>query len=85
MLVERCGNRRFGSIIGALTDQWHRARLMTLKLRPTLEWSRDEHQTIIAAIKDGDAKAARAGATKHRKRARDEIIPLLAAFGLKHL
>jgi DNA-binding GntR family transcriptional regulator len=85
LLVERCGNKRFLRIIQTVTDQSHRARMLTLKLRPKLGASIDEHRAISAAIRRGDADAAHAAARRHRRRARDELMPLIDSFGFKHL
>jgi DNA-binding GntR family transcriptional regulator len=85
VLVERCGNQRFARIIQTVKDQSHRARMLTLRLRPDLSASCDEHHAIIAAIRDGAADAARRAARDHRVRARDELLPLIESFGLKHL
>jgi DNA-binding GntR family transcriptional regulator len=85
LLVERCGNKRFLRIIQTVTDQSHRARMLTLKLRQKLEASIGEHRAIATAIRQGDADAAHVAARKHRRRARDELLPLIASFGFKHL
>ncbi|MBN8939334.1 MAG: GntR family transcriptional regulator [Rhizobiales bacterium] len=85
ILVERCGNRRIERIIQTVKDQSHRARMLTLKLRRQLPASVAEHRAIVDAIRRGDAAAAYAAARQHRSHARDELLPLLADFGLKHL
>ncbi|QCI65437.1 GntR family transcriptional regulator [Phreatobacter stygius] len=85
LLVERCGNRRISRIIQTVNDQSHRARMLTLKLRKQLPASIADHQAIIEAIRRGDAAGAHAAARQHRSRARDELLPLLEDFGLKHL
>lgn len=84
ILVERCGNRRIQRIIQTVKDQSHRARMLTLKLRRQLPASIAEHRAIVDAIRRGDAAAAHAAARQHRSHARDELLPLLADFGLKH-
>lgn len=84
LLVERCGNRRIQRIIQTVNDQSHRARMLTLKLRRQLPDSVAEHRAIVAAIAAGNAAAAHAAARAHRSHARDELVPLLEDFGLKH-
>jgi DNA-binding GntR family transcriptional regulator len=85
ILIERCGNRRFLRIIQTVNDQSHRARMLTLKLRRGLEASAADHAAILAAIRAGDPAAAHEAARRHRIRARDELLPLLEDFGLRHL
>ncbi|GJE18655.1 GntR family transcriptional regulator [Methylobacterium marchantiae] len=84
-LVERAGNGRMIRINQTITDQAHRARMLTLKLRRELGASVAEHQQIIEAIRIGNAAAAQEQAYRHRSRARDELLPLLESFGLRHL
>lgn len=84
-LVERAGNGRMIRINQTITDQAHRARMLTLKLRRELGASVAEHEQIIQAIRIGDAASAQEQAYRHRSRARDELLPLLESFGLKHL
>lgn len=84
-LVERAGNGRMTRIIQTINDQSHRARMLTLKLRRELGASVAEHRALIDAIHRGDPAAAHDRLHDHRLRARDELLPLLESFGLKHL
>ncbi|KAB1069214.1 GntR family transcriptional regulator [Methylobacterium planeticum] len=84
-LVERARNERMVRIIQTINDQSHRARMLTLRLRRELGASVAEHQQIIDAIRFGDPAKALDRAHHHRLRARDELLPLLESFGLKHL
>ena len=84
-LVERAGNGRMIRIIQTINDQSHRARMLTLKLRRELGASVAEHREIIDAVRLGDPAKAQDRAHHHRLRARDELLPLLESFGLKHL
>ncbi|WP_411901469.1 GntR family transcriptional regulator [Methylorubrum thiocyanatum] len=84
-LVERAGNGRMTRIIQTINDQSHRARMLTLKLRRELGASVAEHRAIIDAVRQGDPARALARVHDHRLRARDELLPLLESFGLKHL
>lgn len=84
-LVERAGNSRLIRIMQTINDQSHRTRMLTLRLRQKLDASVAEHRRIIEAIRQADAPGAHQQAREHRIRARNELIPLLNNFGLKHL
>jgi DNA-binding GntR family transcriptional regulator len=85
LLVERSGNGRFARMFHTIMDQSHRARMLTLRLRPKPTSSIREHRAIVDAIRRGDAQAARERAKRHRVAARDRILPLLEQFGMKRL
>jgi DNA-binding GntR family transcriptional regulator len=82
LLVERSGNRRLASIVGATTDQVHRARLVTLHMRPAPKGSNDDHRRLLVAIRDGCGDEARAIHRDHRERAQRMIVGLLEKHGL---
>jgi len=84
-LIERTGNRRMGRIVQTVNDQSHRARMLTLNLRHDLAASIAEHRQIAHGIRAGDPDTALEAARRHRLRARDELLPLLARYGLRHL
>lgn len=84
-LVEGCGNRRFGRIIRTVNDQYHRARVITVRMRSRLELSLSEHRAISDAIRNGATEEAESAARAHRMRARDDILPLIRDLGLRHL
>jgi DNA-binding GntR family transcriptional regulator len=84
-LIDQCGNRRVARLANTIMDQSHRARMMTLRLRPKPTRSMKEHQAITAAIRKGDPSEAASQARKHRQRARDELLPLLDRLGMKQL
>ena len=85
VLVERSGNGRLARVFGTIMDQSHRARMLTLRLRPKPTASVREHRAIVDAIRTGNAQAARDSAKQHRVNARDQLLPLLGQFGMKHL
>lgn len=85
LLVERCGNGRLRRIAQTVTDQAHRARMLTLKLRARPTGSAQAHRLIIAAVRAGDTAEAHRCARAHRIAARDEIIPLIEHIGLRQL
>jgi len=68
-----------------IMDQSHRARMITLRIRPRPEGSVVEHRAIVKAIERGDPSGARDAAKQHRVRARNALIPLLEQVGLRHL
>jgi DNA-binding GntR family transcriptional regulator len=84
-LIEHAGNGRMSRIVQSINDQSHRARMLTLNLRRTLEASIAEHRRIAEAVRAGDPAEALDAARQHRIRARDELLPLLNSYGLKHL
>ena len=85
ILVERCGNSRIRRIAQTITDQAHRARMFTLKLRSKPTGSIAAHRDIATAIRKGRATEAHQSARQHRIDARDELVPLIVSFGIKHL
>ena len=84
-LVERCRNSRIRRIAQTVTDQAHRARMLTLRLRSRPTGSIVAHRDIIAAVQTGNAAAAHQYARQHRIGARDELVPLIVSVGIKHL
>lgn len=84
-LVERCGNGRLRRIAQTVTDQAHRARMLTLKLRSKPSGSIAAHRRIVGAIRKGRIAEAHRYAREHRVSARDELVPLIVSFGIKHL
>jgi DNA-binding GntR family transcriptional regulator len=85
LLVERSGNGRLARMFHTIMDQSHRARMLTLRLRPKPTSSVREHRAVVEAIRRGDARAARERAKQHRVAARDRLLPLLQQLGMKHL
>ncbi|HRD76295.1 MAG TPA: FCD domain-containing protein, partial [Hyphomicrobiaceae bacterium] len=73
LLIERCENFRFQTIVGTVNAQAHRVRTLTVNLRHSLKDSVTEHRRIIAAVAAGDAGQASGEARGHRARARLEI------------
>jgi len=80
ILTGECGNGRLSRMASTIRDQTHRARLLTLRLRPLPVKSAEEHRTIIEAIRKGDPAAAAKMAGAHRRRASEIMIPLLEKF-----
>jgi DNA-binding GntR family transcriptional regulator len=84
-LTRLCGNRRLARMASTVMDQSHRARLLTLHLRPPPVSSAAEHRRITDAIRHGDPAGAEAAAKLHRTRARDALMPLLEQYGMRNL
>ena len=76
-LVARCGNGRIRRLVETVSGQSHRARRLTLNMRPSPSQSAVEHRDIVAAITAGDSAAAGQAARAHRRRARDQLVPIL--------
>ncbi len=51
-LVELAANRRLAAIVEQVSDQAHRARLTTLRLRPKPTSSNRDHAALVQAIRD---------------------------------
>lgn len=77
ILVTRSGNGRIQRMAGTVKGQSHRARRLTLHLRPAPTGSADDHRAIIDAIRAGDAVRAGDAARLHRRRTRDQLVPIL--------
>ncbi|WP_439596603.1 GntR family transcriptional regulator [Falsiroseomonas sp.] len=85
LLVEGAGNARLTRMFATIMDQSHRARMLTLRLRPRPTLSVQDHAGIIAAIRAGAEAEALSRAKAHRQRAREQILPLLAQLGMRHI
>lgn len=84
-LIENARNGRMSRVVQAVNDQSHRARMLTLNLRRGLDASIAEHSRIAQAVRMGRPADALEAARMHRIRARDELLPILVSYGLKHL
>jgi DNA-binding GntR family transcriptional regulator len=84
-LVELAGNRRLAAIVEQVSDQAHRARLTTLRLRPKPVHSNRDHAALVQAIRDRKPDEARQIHEQHRRRAADMLVSLVRDFGLKQL
>lgn len=80
VLVTDCGNAKLARLAATMTDQAHRARLATLRMREKPVASIAEHRDILSALSNGNVEAARAAIEKHRYRASREIVDALAGL-----
>ncbi|MBA2355469.1 MAG: GntR family transcriptional regulator [Acidobacteria bacterium] len=77
LLLGLCGNARLVALASSLSDQLHRARLATVRLRRSLEPSNREHRAVVEAIHRGNLRDAQRHHTRHRARTSREILGLL--------
>lgn len=80
-LVELSGNKRLSQIVSMYSAQVHRARLVTLFIRPMPTQSNADHRALVEAIEAGDAERARAIHRDHRVRARNMLVELIKTHG----
>jgi DNA-binding GntR family transcriptional regulator len=85
LLFTNCGNARLIRIVSSITEQQHRARMLTLRLRPSPLHSSTEHREILDAIRRGDAHAAHELHRAHRIRGMKLILGLIDEYRLGHL
>ncbi|WP_420420187.1 GntR family transcriptional regulator [Pacificispira sp.] len=81
LLVQLAGNGRLSAIVDSFNDQVHRARMLTVRLRPSPTKSNQDHRDLFNAILAGDAAKARALHVRHRTEAKNLIIGLLESHG----
>lgn len=84
-LLEMCGNPKLARIVFNYWDRAHRARMVTLRMRPRPVNSTREHRAIVQAIRRGDAAAAGALFRAHRERASLELTDLLQRHRMSQL
>lgn len=76
-LLDLADNRILTQTVQLLWDRAHRARMVTLRLRPLPVNSTREHNAIVEAIKTGDPAATGALYRAHRERASAELLSIL--------
>lgn len=84
-LVTRSGNGRIRRLVATVSGQSHRARRLTLHLRPEPTGSGAEHHAIADMIRVGDTEAAGRAARAHRRHARDQLVPILRRLNFSSL
>lgn len=84
-LVALSGNRRLGEVVANFWDRAHRARMVTLRMRPRPVNSTREHRAVVKAIRRGDAQAAHELHRAHRERGAVELTAILREFRLHSL
>ncbi|MCL4543754.1 MAG: GntR family transcriptional regulator [Chloroflexi bacterium] len=79
-VVAAAGNQRLATLMDTCRDQLYRARLFTIKLRPVPLQSVEEHQSIVAALRNDDCDGVRQLLQNHRRRSRKEILTIVRAL-----
>jgi DNA-binding GntR family transcriptional regulator len=85
LLIALAGNRLMMQTVQSLWDRAHRARMVTLRLRPIPEHSTQEHIAIVDAIRAGDGPSAALLYRKHRERGSRELLAILEKAQLNAL
>ena len=81
-LVAACGNRRLVAAVNQYWSQAHRARLLTLRLRPKPVTSNRDHAAVVQAIEAGDSARAGRVHREHRERAGAMLVEILERLRL---
>ena len=81
-LLDLCGNRRLAALAYTVWDQAHRARMVTLKLRPKPFQSAAEHRAVLDSIRKGDWETARETHYQHRVHGGQVITRVLREYRL---
>ncbi len=84
-LIRLAGNKRLAGMAGTLADQVHRARMITLRLRPRPVQSIEEHGEVLEALRVGDGVRACEGHRRHRRASARLLLDLLNYYRLPHL
>jgi DNA-binding GntR family transcriptional regulator len=80
LLVESSGNPHLARQARPVMEQAHRARLLTVRLRPWPSSSNEDHRRIVKEITARHPLAARAALEEHRRRGMQTLIPILEAM-----
>lgn len=80
LLMRASGNPRLANQASSLMEQAHRARLLTVRLRPWPESSNEDHRRIVDAIIGRVPLAAREALESHRQHGIDTLIPVIEAM-----
>ncbi len=84
-LVALSGNRLIIEAVQNCWDRAHRARMVTLRMRPKPTHSTREHMAVVENIRAGDARAACDNHRAHRERGGRELLAILEQYRLKNL
>lgn len=85
LLVELTHNQRLQQIVTQLGEQAHRARMLTLRLRPKPVGSNRDHAMLVDAIAARDAEKARQIHHDHRAKAGQMLVQLLEKLGFHQI
>ena len=84
-LITLSGNKRLAGMAATLADQAHRARMVTLRLRPKPDQSIREHREVLEALQAGDGRQAGERHRQHREGAARLLLDILSFYRLPHL
>ncbi len=84
-LVELAGNRMLQATVENFWDRAHRARMVTLRMRPKPVNSTKEHTLLVERLRAGDARGAVEANRAHRARASGELLTLFERLRVQHL
>jgi DNA-binding GntR family transcriptional regulator len=84
-LVALAGNRMLAQTVANFWDRAHRARMVTLRLRPKPVNSTREHTALVERLRAGDVSGAVAANRAHRSRASGELLALFERLRLQQL
>lgn len=84
-LLELSGNRRLARMALTVFDQVHRARMVTLRMRPPPRQSNQDHRALVEAILAGDGPRAYELHSRHRQGAMLLLIDILERYNLSEL
>lgn len=84
-LIELCGNRLLIDAVQNCWDRAHRARMVTLRMRPKPTHSTREHMDVVEKIRCGDARGAFESHRAHRERGGRELLAILERYRLQQL
>lgn len=76
-LIELSGNPLLVQMVLNVWDRAHRARMVTLSLRPSPMHSTLEHMALVDFIRAGDGAGAFAAYRAHRERGSRELLEIL--------
>ena len=85
LLLEMSGNKRLAAMALTVFDQAHRARMVTLRMRPLPRKSSGDHREVIEAILTGDSRAAYRRHFQHRHEAMRLLTDILERYKLSAL
>jgi DNA-binding GntR family transcriptional regulator len=84
-LILLSGNRLLIDAVLNCWDRAHRARMVTLRMRPKPTHSTREHTEVLNRIRAGDARGAFEAHRAHRERGSRELVALLERYRLQSL
>jgi DNA-binding GntR family transcriptional regulator len=79
-LIEMAGNRQLAATVWNYWDRAHRARMFSLRLRPTPVNSTREHTDLVNRLLAGDPVGAAAVNRSHRERASRELLAIFERY-----